>query len=67
MSRERLLIIFGLLVLLSPFVGLPLAILRWILPVLGAAVVLIGITNAMRRKKKQSVAPHLPAEVIERY
>jgi len=65
MSRERLLIIIGVLVLLSPFVGVPLAILSWILPILGAGVSLIGISYAVRKKNAQAVV--LAPEAIERY
>ncbi len=50
MSRERLLMLLGILVVLSPFVGLPLAILTWILPVLGASVLAIGASFAMRKR-----------------
>lgn len=67
MSRERFLIIFGLLVLLAPFVGLPLAILSWVLPVLGAAVAFIGVSYAMRKKGREPAVPHPASEVIERY
>lgn len=66
MSRDRLLIIFGLLVLASPFVGLPLSVLSWVLPVLGASVALIGLSYVMR-KKNQQVAVTVAPESIERY
>lgn len=45
--------LLGVLVALSPFSGLPLAILSWILPVLGLAVLLIGITTESRNLKLQ--------------
>ena len=51
MSRERLLIAIGLLVMLAPFVGLPLSILRWFFLGIGLAVVLIGISYAVRKKR----------------
>lgn len=44
MSRSLMLMILGGVVLLSPFFGLPLAILTWILPVLGLAVLAIGFS-----------------------
>lgn len=43
MSRESMLMVLGVLVALSPFIGLPLAILAWLLPVVGVLIVLIGI------------------------
>jgi hypothetical protein len=39
-----MLIIIGSLVLLSPFSGLPMSILTWILPALGAVALAIGIS-----------------------
>lgn len=45
--------LLGILVALSPFSGLPLAILSWILPVLGLAVLAIGITTESRNLKLQ--------------
>lgn len=44
MNRERILIVIGALVLLSPWSGLPLAWLTWILPVFGLATIAIGFT-----------------------
>lgn len=49
MSRRVILLILGVLVILSPFVGLPLSILAWILPILGAFIVLT--TLALRRRR----------------
>jgi TRAP-type C4-dicarboxylate transport system permease small subunit len=44
MSRESTVILLGVLVAVSPFTGLPLSLLSWVLPILGALLVLIGIT-----------------------
>ena len=44
MSRSLMLIILGALVALSPFSGLPMRILVFILPVLGIIAVAIGIS-----------------------
>lgn len=44
MSRPQLLILIGILVALSPFVGFPLSWLTWALPVLGLATLVIGIS-----------------------
>ncbi|KND49415.1 MAG: hypothetical protein AB203_04445 [Parcubacteria bacterium C7867-008] len=64
MSRERLLIIVGLLVVFSPFIGLPLAILVWVLPILGGIVTLIGISYVVRKRNQQAVRVVSSQEVI---
>ncbi|HWH16704.1 MAG TPA: hypothetical protein VNU25_03925 [Candidatus Paceibacterota bacterium] len=51
MSRSLMLMILGGIVLLSPFLGLPLAILTWILPVLGIAILAIGFSYRDRGQK----------------
>ncbi|MDB4992527.1 MAG: hypothetical protein JWL75_772 [Parcubacteria group bacterium] len=51
MSRERILIGLGVLILISPWSGLPLTWLMWILPVLGLAVIVIGFTLLTRNKE----------------
>ena len=53
MSRERLLMLLGTLVLVSPFIGLPLSVLTWVLPVLGGLVLGIGASYAMRKRASQ--------------
>ena len=52
-----MLMILGGIVLLSPFSGLPLSILTWILPVLGLAVLAIGFSYR-ERADKQSEERH---------
>ncbi|HEV7121512.1 MAG TPA: hypothetical protein VGN56_01645 [Candidatus Paceibacterota bacterium] len=54
MSRERLLMLLGILVLVSPFVGLPLSLLAWVLPVLGGLVLGIGASYAMRKRMQHA-------------
>lgn len=49
MSRGLMLIVLGALVMLAPFSGLPMRILIWILPVLGLAILLIGISYKRER------------------
>lgn len=44
MSRVQTLSLIGILVILSPFIGLPLSVLSFVLPVLGLAVVVIAIS-----------------------
>lgn len=61
MSRERALMLLGILVLVSPFVGLPLAILTWILPLLGGLVLGIGASYSMRRRNMQRAQQALHA------
>lgn len=53
MSRERLLMLLGILILVSPYVGLPLSILAWVLPLLGGIVLGIGASYAMRKRNQQ--------------
>lgn len=57
MSRKKLLIILGVLVLLSPFLGLPYSFLYILLPLLGAAVIVAAL---FRRP-----APKMPASHAE--
>ncbi len=54
MSRESLLILIGTLVALSPFVGLPLAWLAFIVPALGGVTVLIGFSLSSRKKREST-------------
>jgi hypothetical protein len=54
MSRENFLILLGVLILLSPFAGLPMSILAWILPILGILVLVIGITLHRNRQPKET-------------
>jgi Na+/H+ antiporter NhaC len=53
MTRERVLMILGALVLISPWSGLPLAWLTWILPIIGLVVLAIGFTL----RNRTAVAP----------
>jgi cytochrome c-type biogenesis protein CcmH/NrfF len=62
MSRERLLMLIGIFVLVSPFVGLPLTILTWILPVLGGITLGIGASYAMRKRQRSNLEQH--AQII---
>lgn len=59
MSRPTMLIVLGVMVLLAPFSGLPMAILTWILPLLGLVVLAIGIS--MHREQKASIAARTPS------
>lgn len=55
MSREPLLFILGLVVAISPFVGLPLLWLSVLLPVCGLAIALIGFTLVRRKSQQQTI------------
>lgn len=54
--------IIGGLVLLSPWSGLPLSWLEWILPLFGIAVVGIGFTLWQRKREaeEEPEAPYVP-------
>lgn len=47
MTRESVLITLGVIIALSPYLGLPLSVLSILLPVLGLIVLVIGVM--MRR------------------
>lgn len=64
MSRERILIILGVLIILSPFSGIPLAVLSWVLPVFGIAVITIGVTSHSRIVKLARAQNHQLSESI---
>jgi hypothetical protein len=55
MSRENILILLGVLVLLTPFIGVPVSILSWILPLLALGI--IGIAYTLRVAKKSYEKP----------
>lgn len=55
MSRSLMLSILGVVIALTPFMGLPQSILTWIVPVLGLLVLGIGFTY--RRRVPKTFAP----------
>lgn len=55
MSRSLMLIVLGVLIALSPFSGLPMNILTWVLPVFGLVAVAIGVSY---RRQQTSSVPH---------
>ena len=59
MTREQVLILLGILVALSPYIGLPLSILGFVLPVLGLMIVGIGV---LLRRKDQLSLRHAASE-----
>lgn len=65
MSRESALIILGILVAVSPFVGLPLSVLAWILPVLGILTAIIGLALRLRRQRRETTPEPEPVPAPE--
>jgi len=59
MSKEGTLITVGVLVILSPFLGLPSSFLAFALPVLGAITLFVGYT--IRKEKVNQRAAEAPA------
>lgn len=55
MSREGVVIVLGVLIAVSPFIGLPYYLLAWVLPVLGLACA--GIALSLRVKRGRTRAP----------
>jgi hypothetical protein len=54
MTRESLLIAFGIILMASPFLGLPLSVLMWFYLAIGFLVALIGATLHLRRKRRHA-------------
>ncbi len=52
MKNGRTLIILGALVIVAPFIGLPYSWLRFMLPVLGALVLVAGVRSRPRRAQE---------------
>lgn len=53
MTRETILIILSVLVFISPFVGLPLSVLSWVIPTLAACIFLIAFQMRARRNARR--------------
>ncbi len=58
MSRAGTLILLGILIILTPFVGIPLSVLAWVLPALGLMVLLTGVS--LRRRVQSEERPAEP-------
>ncbi len=58
MSRESVLILCGLLVAFSPFSGLPVSWLAWLLPILGAVVIAVGVSFKAQKILAVPVTDH---------
>lgn len=57
MSKESSLFTVGVLVLISPFLGLPVSVLGFMLPILG--IIILSVAYALR---KERVKHEMPAE-----
>lgn len=55
MSREGIIMVLGVVVILSPFVGLPYAWLFWVLPIIGIAVFALALSLRVRRQRARAV------------
>ncbi|MBA3789265.1 hypothetical protein H0X32_02640 [Patescibacteria group bacterium] len=60
MKRESFLVLLGVLIILSPFSGLPLSWLTWVLLCMGVIVVIIGIT--LRRDRHDREVAVVPSD-----
>lgn len=56
MSLGRTLILLGVLIALSPFVGLPYSYLAWVLPLLGLVVVATGVAS-FKKRPREALSP----------
>ncbi|HYF28811.1 MAG TPA: hypothetical protein VEA36_00395 [Candidatus Paceibacterota bacterium] len=52
MSRESLLMVLGILIVVSPFTGLPLSLLTWFYVAAGLLIAAIGFTLRLRRRRR---------------
>lgn len=64
MSKEGTLITIGVLVLLTPFLGLPSSWLAWILPILGVITLAIGQLIRKERTAPRLASVEAPAAPI---
>jgi hypothetical protein len=66
MTRETVLIILGILIALSPYLGLPLWLLGIVLPLLGLLVVTYGVLAriAVKRSGTDRAAPVAPSAIV---
>ncbi|HEY4489270.1 MAG TPA: hypothetical protein VJA87_02195 [Candidatus Paceibacterota bacterium] len=61
MTRETVLIILGVIVAASPYLGLPLSVLSVLLPILGLIVIIIAV---MMRRTGQFSLLHRTSERV---
>lgn len=58
MSKRTTLILLGLLIVITPFVGLPYSYLMWVLPILGLLVAYLGYSRRSIRMPAEDPALH---------
>jgi TRAP-type C4-dicarboxylate transport system permease small subunit len=52
MSRDTILLVLAVVIAVSPFAGLPIAWLSYILPVVGLIILIIGISQRRDRRAR---------------
>jgi hypothetical protein len=60
MTRDTLLLILAPLIAVAPFAGIPLSWLNWLLPLIGLAVLIIGISFRRDRTRPPTPPQTLP-------
>lgn len=60
MSRESVLLILTIVVILTPFLGLPYSWIMVVIPVLGFAILGIGVTLRIRRTRSKKEVSDTP-------
>lgn len=60
MTREGTLIMLGILVAVLPFIGLPLSLLHWLIPIVGLLISVVGLS--LRKKRLMQSAEQTEAE-----
>jgi hypothetical protein len=58
MSKSTTLIVLGVIIFISPFIGLPTSWLSWLLPILGIVVGVIGYLVRVRIKEENPEPVH---------
>lgn len=55
MSREGIIMVLAVVVMISPFVGLPYSWLAWVLPIIGLALFALALSLRVRRQRARAV------------
>lgn len=55
MSREGIIMVLAVVVMVSPFVGLPYAWLLWVLPSIGFVICALALSLRVRRQRARAV------------
>jgi|JI10StandDraft_1071094.scaffolds.fasta_scaffold179559_3 TRAP-type C4-dicarboxylate transport system permease small subunit len=54
MTREGMIIFLGIMTSIQLFIGLPLSLLQWTVPVTGVLITLIGLAQKKKRMQQQA-------------